>query len=149
MLTMNYQALQYWRPKPIKKKKVKARTEHSASTWIDKEEWKKLHKRPKSSRGTTTKASQQKAVRSKEKYLEELQHPLWTKKRNSILNRDHHQCVLCGSDYNLQVHHTRYSPGKKAWEYPNAALVTLCKDCHEKVHKDLNHELNPYKKNEK
>lgn len=146
---MNYQALQYWRPKPIKKKKAKPRTEHSASTWIDKEEWKKLHNRSKSSRSTTTKAKQQKPVTGKEKYLTELQHPLWVKKRNAILNRDHHQCAICGSNFNLQVHHIRYSPGKKAWEYPNAALITLCKDCHEKVHQDLNHELNPYRNNEK
>lgn len=87
-----------------------------------------------------------KAPTLKEQYLKQLESPLWIKKRNMILERDHHQCVLCGSKYNLQVHHKRYSDGKRAWEYPNAALVTLCRDCHQKVHADKNHDLSPYKK---
>lgn len=85
----------------------------------------------------------------KEQYHQDLEHPLWLKKRNVILERDQHQCRICGSNHNLQVHHVKYSPGKRAWEYPNLDLITLCKDCHEKVHQDFNHELNPYKNKKK
>ena len=81
----------------------------------------------------------------REQYHRQLEHPLWLKKRSIILERDNHQCVMCGSKFSLQVHHLRYSEGKKAWEYPNSALVTLCDECHQKVHSDPNHELNPYR----
>lgn len=37
----------------------------------------------------------------------------------------------------LQVHHRRYIVGKKAWEYEDGDLVTLCQECHSKVHKFL------------
>lgn len=131
MLTMNYQDLQYRYAKPKKK----------------------VSKPKKKKKGTDTKAKSQKAVRGlkknttkKEQYHQQLEHPLWEKKRNIILKRDQYQCRLCGSKHNLQVHHIKYSSGKKAWEYPNFDLITLCEDCHQKVHADKNHDLNPYKK---
>ncbi len=34
----------------------------------------------------------------------------------------------------LNVHHKRYIIGKKAWEYDDSDLVTLCEHCHSKVH---------------
>lgn len=34
----------------------------------------------------------------------------------------------------LNIHHNYYIRGKKPWEYPNDALVTLCEDCHKKRH---------------
>jgi len=34
----------------------------------------------------------------------------------------------------LNVHHNYYIRGKKPWEYPDDALVTLCEDCHKKRH---------------
>lgn len=37
----------------------------------------------------------------------------------------------------LQVHHKHYIIGRKAWEYEDEVLVTLCQDCHSKVHKYL------------
>ena len=83
----------------------------------------------------------------KEQYHQQLEHPMWEKKRNIILKRDQYQCRLCGSKHNLQVHHIKYSSDKKAWEYPNLDLITLCEECHKKVHADHQHELNPYKKN--
>lgn len=88
-----------------------------------------------------------KAPTLKEQYHQQLEHPLWEKKRNIILKRDQYQCRLCGSKHSLQVHHIKYSSDKKAWEYPNSVLITLCKECHEKVHSDPKHDLNPYKKN--
>lgn len=37
---------------------------------------------------------------------------------------------------NLHVHHKYYQSGKMPWEYPNAALVTLCWVCHEELHEN-------------
>ncbi|MFC3809326.1 hypothetical protein [Lacihabitans lacunae] len=36
---------------------------------------------------------------------------------------------------NLHVHHNYYQIGYKAWEYSNDALLTLCWECHENLHK--------------
>ncbi|MBP6234848.1 MAG: hypothetical protein KA270_00855 [Saprospiraceae bacterium] len=38
--------------------------------------------------------------------------------------------------YNLHIHHLYYQINKKAWEYPNDALQTLCWECHELLHKN-------------
>lgn len=70
-----------------------------------------------------------------------LQDKRWQNKRNEILQRDEHKCSYCGSKINLQVHHkyyNKYPDGKKVkpWDYPNDALITLCNDCHKKVHKN-------------
>jgi len=35
---------------------------------------------------------------------------------------------------NLHVHHKYYQDGKKPWQYPETALVTLCWVCHEELH---------------
>lgn len=34
----------------------------------------------------------------------------------------------------LHVHHKYYVINKLAWNYPDDALITLCKDCHQKLH---------------
>ena len=148
---MNYNGLKEKYGKP-KKQKVDKKYKYStkvlnASVWMDKKEWLKNQKENEEIKKRLTKSkNKKKAVPTrKELYYQQLEHPLWLKKRNVILERDNHQCVLCGSSSELQVHHTRYSEGKKAWEYPNAVLVTLCNECHQKVHSDPNHKLNPYK----
>lgn len=67
-------------------------------------------------------------------YSDKLRDPRWQKKRLEILNRDAFTCVFCEStEKELHVHHRRYERGKDPWEYPDQALVTLCKDCHERV----------------
>lgn len=78
----------------------------------------------------------------KKQYHQDLKHPKWQRKALSIKLRDK-QCAICGSHLNLQVHHTKYIKGKRAWEYPNSTLVTLCGDCHQKVHQDPSHPLYP------
>ena len=70
-----------------------------------------------------------------------LQDIRWQNKRNEILQRDKYKCSYCGSEITLQVHHkyyNKYPDGKKVdpWDYPNDAFITLCKDCHKKVHKN-------------
>lgn len=52
----------------------------------------------------------------------------WQKVSDKIKERDNNQCVVCGSVVNIQVHHTKTSPGER---YDN--LVTLCYDCHTKT----------------
>lgn len=59
----------------------------------------------------------------------------WLKKREEILIRDNHTCIDCGSETQLQVHHTfYYTQFVHPWLYPVESLVTLCGDCHKKRH---------------
>lgn len=63
----------------------------------------------------------------------------WSKKRQKILNRDNNKCVYCGKTHNLQVHHKYYSKYPNGfrvcpWNYPDDAFITLCDECHKKVH---------------
>lgn len=151
MLTLNYEGLQYRygkKKKKGKKNKNLASADYSlnskyfnASTWKDYKDW--LEEQKKKKQPKTKKVKKKKTETRKELYREELKHPMWVKKRNVILKRDNHKCFLCGSENNLCVHHTKYITGNKAWEYPNSLLVTLCKDCHEKVHSNKKHKLYP------
>lgn len=64
-------------------------------------------------------------------YAEQLQHPLWQKRKTEILTRDKFMCQNCANtEEQLHVHHRWYVSGRNAWEYPDHALVTLCKTCH-------------------
>ena len=65
-------------------------------------------------------------------YSEQFKDPRWQKKRLKILERDNFTCQECGDKKNtLHIHHKYYLPNKKAWEYPDTALFTLCESCHE------------------
>jgi hypothetical protein len=65
-------------------------------------------------------------------YKEQLQHPLWQRKRLEILERDNFKCRMCGDDESqLQVHHVIYMKDAHVWEYNNSLLLTLCNQCHE------------------
>lgn len=84
-----------------------------------------------------------KGFHSKKSYEELLQTKEWKEKRDSIIKRDNYKCVFCGSPYNLQVHHKYYSkyPNNRfvdPWNYPDDALITLCDNCHHKVHNKNN-----------
>lgn len=67
-------------------------------------------------------------------------HPLWKARRKEILERDQHQCVICSSREELQVHHRQYhfikanKKFKAPWEYPGHLLITLCSKCHARGH---------------
>lgn len=65
----------------------------------------------------------------------------WRNKREKILYRDGYKCRWCGSMFDLNVHHKYYSAYPngvlvKPWNYPDDALITLCKDCHKKAHQN-------------
>ena len=75
----------------------------------------------------------------KSEYERLLQQPEWKEKRLHIIRRDGHHCQYCGATTNLEVHHKYYlqypdHTRPKPWEYPDTALITLCRDCHQKVH---------------
>ena len=55
----------------------------------------------------------------------------WKNKRNAVLQRDKYKCKKCGSKKNLQVHHLTYEHFKHE---PLEDLVTLCRNCHSKIH---------------
>lgn len=63
-------------------------------------------------------------------YEEQLKTPEWYYVRDRVLERDRYRCVRCRSEKNLQVHHLEYIQGKKAWEYNDSYLITLCGRCH-------------------
>lgn len=69
------------------------------------------------------------------KYEKQIKSPKWQKKRLEVLERDNFTCCFCGStEKMLHVHHLYYEDGKKIWEYPTKALITLCEDCHKREH---------------
>ena len=63
-----------------------------------------------------------------------LQDPRWKRKAYYIKKRDENNCVICGGTNNIQVHHLNYGKSIEPWDVPNEWLVTLCEDCHKKVH---------------
>lgn len=74
-------------------------------------------------------------------YQEQLNDVRWWVRRNEILERDDFCCQDClrgpsklSTYIQLQVHHIKYFDGLMAWEYADEFLITLCKDCHEKMH---------------
>ena len=72
-------------------------------------------------------------------YVEKLEDKRWDKKRLSILKRDNYKCKMCGASKSktLCVHHRYYIYNANPWEYSSDALITLCSDCHELVHKTI------------
>lgn len=51
------------------------------------------------------------------------------------MDRDGFACQQCyDSESTLNVHHLYYSSGRKIWEYPDNAMVTLCNECHSDEH---------------
>jgi hypothetical protein len=62
----------------------------------------------------------------------------WKKKRFERLQKDNFRCVMCGTAYNLCVHHISY---KNLGNESMDDLITLCERCHKKVHEtDLTRE---------
>ncbi len=66
-------------------------------------------------------------------YFQLLGHPRWQAKRQRILTRSGGRCEECGAGGQvLDVHHCYYRYGRLPWQYPDAALLSLCRGCHEK-----------------
>ncbi len=68
---------------------------------------------------------------AKKSYSDDLLDPRWQKRRLEILQRDDFTCHGCyDTESTLHVHHLYYVKGRRPWEYPDFALVTVCSDCH-------------------
>ena len=67
---------------------------------------------------------------------QEYQDERWKERAAQIRELDNHKCAMCGAkDVELHVHHLSYPPTPyHIWDSSDNELVTLCKDCHEKVH---------------
>ena len=86
------------------------------------------------------KKKEDKKQTSKSDYYELLKDPRWQKRRLEIMQRDNFTCQMCGngltSGVPLNVHHYVYHKGYLPWEYSEKDLITLCRDCHHKLHED-------------
>lgn len=62
----------------------------------------------------------------------------WAKFRAEVLRLDNYACTQCGKRAAdgaiLHVHHERYLPGHKPWEYPHDLCSALCSGCHAAEH---------------
>lgn len=64
-------------------------------------------------------------------YAQLLRDARWTAKRERIVRRCAGQCEDCGQHAaRLEVHHCYYRFGRHPWQYPDAALLALCRPCH-------------------
>lgn len=69
---------------------------------------------------------------TKERYEIYLQSDTWKEVRQRRLELDNYQCVCCCGTENLRVHHMTYARvGGNEYDYD---LITLCDDCHRKLH---------------
>ena len=59
----------------------------------------------------------------------------WKDIRSKTLKRDGNKCYLCGSDENLVVHHILYRRYHKDQTLNLDNLITVCRKCHYKIHK--------------
>ena len=69
-------------------------------------------------------------------YYELLKTPEWKEKRQQILKRDNFKCIVCKSKKQFNVHHRMYIGNRPPWKYHNSCLATLCRKCHESIHKE-------------
>lgn len=60
----------------------------------------------------------------------------WKQFRAEVLLLDEFACKQCrrSEGVRLHVHHKRYIPGRKPWEYPHHMCETLCSGCHAAEH---------------
>ena len=64
----------------------------------------------------------------------------WRTRRQEILARDGHCCIICSKTENLQIHHRQYhfikalQKFKAPWDYEAKLLITLCERCHSRGH---------------
>lgn len=67
--------------------------------------------------------------------ISEYQDERWKERARQIRELDGHKCALCGATGLLHVHHLSYPPAPyHLWDSTDNELVTLCPDCHRKVH---------------
>ena len=61
----------------------------------------------------------------------------WKAFRDEVLRLDGYRCGRCLRQHGevvLQVHHKKYIPGRKPWEYSHDMCEAICKGCHAEEH---------------
>lgn len=58
---------------------------------------------------------------------------VWRELREERLKLDDYKCKKCGSAYNVAVHHLYY-PDVWGTEDVETDLITLCENCHSRIH---------------
>lgn len=76
-------------------------------------------------------------------YQKKLNHRKWQIKRLKIFERDNFTCQLCEVEKDhqdiedeteqLHCHHKYYLTNTDPWDYPDAALITYCANCHTNI----------------
>jgi rRNA maturation protein Nop10 len=64
--------------------------------------------------------------------------PQYVRWRKQVLERDGHKCTKCGSEENLHAHHIKPFAKYEKQRFKLSNGLTLCKDCHTKVHSKKN-----------
>lgn len=67
----------------------------------------------------------------KSKYNLYLESDKWKQIRRKILERDGYKCRICGTNYNLRIHHLTY---KRLYNENEEDLITVCESCHKAYH---------------
>lgn len=70
----------------------------------------------------------------------------WEKKREERLKKDGYKCQECGTAKNLEVHHITY---ERLGNEDINDLITLCKECHENIHRIDIYRKRPHKPRKK
>jgi len=60
----------------------------------------------------------------------------WKSVANKVKKEANYECVQCGAESNLEVHHLSYDNHGKEHLYWKTDLICLCTDCHSKMHSD-------------
>jgi hypothetical protein len=68
-------------------------------------------------------------------YADDLRDPRWLKLRFFKLQSVGWRCERCGhGDSPFHIHHPKYQPGRRPWEYWITELEALCDVCHAEQH---------------
>lgn len=80
-------------------------------------------------------------INYKAQYEQDLKDPRWQALAKKIRYRDNDRCKMCGckkrKGMEMNVHHLRYYLNRKPWEYDESDLITICRDCHRKLHETI------------
>lgn len=64
-------------------------------------------------------------------YKEYIKSTAWYQKKLARLKKDKYTCQKCGDTEFLEVHHLTYD---NLGDEPMEDLITVCRDCHQKIH---------------
>ena len=83
-------------------------------------------------------------MNTKKLYSDWIKSDSWKEIATKVKQKAGYQCQLCGSAFNLSVHHTTYENLCREKDHMED-LICVCRNCHEKIHK---HDLQQEGKND-